>query len=154
MFGIRIRSRRAIIATAVLGLSVLGGSIFAGKSHAAYTVCITDPVVSLSDGSTITMYAQISDDISDVQSVAYELHVPAGVYPTGMTYDQYGYLETVDIVDDQQPAAYSIGFTVTTGTAGLKYQGNATVAGITCKYPPQQQISYSDGPALWLYFGC
>lgn len=154
MKGLKLYSPRVLLTGGVLALSLLGGSLFAGQSHAAYTICRTDPIVSLSDGSTVTMFADISDDPSDVQAVSYELHVPAGVYPTGMTYDQYGAIESVDIVDDQAPATYSVGITVTTGTAGMKFQGNASVTGLVCRYPGQQSIGYSNGAEVWYNFSC
>lgn len=135
----------------LLALLLLGTSIASGVSHAAYVTCRTDPTVYLSDGNTLVIYADIADSVTDVSSVTYELHVPTGVVPTGMVYDQYGYLESVTVIDDQSPGAYSIGVTVTTGVHS-SVTANASITG-TCLFPPQATNGAS-GHVLWLYFNC
>lgn len=124
----------------------------AGRSDAAYAICRTDPTIYLSDGTTLMAYADIKDTASDIQAVNYEVHVPSGVIATGMTYDQYGYLESVTIIDDQPVGSYSVGTTVVTGTTHVPVTANASISG-TCSYPPTSQNGASN-LQLWIYFTC
>ena len=124
----------------------------AGRSDAAYAICRTDPTIYLSDGTTLVAYADIKDDASDIQGVNYEVHVPSGVIATGMTYDQYGYLESVTIVDDQPVGSYTVGTTITTG-ANVSFTAYASISGSTCTTQTAQQNG-SSGHTLWLGFTC
>lgn len=145
--------RRPLIASTLLAMGLLLSSLSALTGRAAYTVCYTDPVVSLSDGSTVTMYAQTQDDPAYITGVDYELHVPTGVTITGMSYDQYGYLETVTIVQDQLAGSYSVGTTVSTSNGTVPVTANASVTSLTCNIPNTWKSGPS-GKQLWIYFTC
>jgi hypothetical protein len=141
---------RSLLLAGGMALSLVLG--VAGQTDAAYAICRTDPTIYLSDGATLVAYADTSDSLSDIQSVTYEVHVPAGVVATGMTYDQYGYLESVTIIDDQPVGSYSVGTTVVTGTTHVPVTANASISG-TCSYPPTSQNGASN-LILWIYFTC
>lgn len=118
-----LRSAVAILAAAL--------AILPGVTHAGFTTCITDPTVTLSNGVTVTMDDAISDGIANVQRVSYVLHVPAGVSVTGVTYDQYGSLETLSVVADQQPGGYR-DITNVTDANHAPVAGYASVSGLIC----------------------
>jgi hypothetical protein len=65
----------AMLLTAGLGAGLLGAS----SAHAAFIGCRSDPIVILSNGVVIDLSANIADDVHDVQSITYVLHVPKGV---------------------------------------------------------------------------
>ena len=123
------RWKQPVAAVALLGTSLIGGSLAASGSYASYGVCRTDPTVVLSDGLTIEMYADINDSISDVRSVQYTLHVPIAVHATSITYDRYGSIEHVSIVADQ-PSGHGYSDTlVTTGAKSVPVKVYASIKG-------------------------
>ena len=118
-------SRRALLGAPALALALLAGSL-ATDAHASITYCRTDPTVTLSNGVTVTMWAQISTNISSVSSVNYVLHVPAGVTLKSVTYDTYGYLEHLQIVADQSGTHYADNTTVTLTSGNTSVTAYAT----------------------------
>jgi hypothetical protein len=72
------------------------------------------------------MWADISTDISNVTSVNYVLHVPAGVTMTGVSYDANGYLEHLSIVADQKGTHYADETTVYTTVSKVSDTAYAT----------------------------
>lgn len=96
--------RRLRFATAAVFLAALvGQSVAFGQTN----TCRTDPTVTLSNGYVLTMWANISTDISNVNSVNYVLHVPKGVTIKNITYDANGGVENIQLVADQSGTHYS-----------------------------------------------
>jgi hypothetical protein len=122
----RFKTRRSIQmaggAMLLAGALLLTGTVGA---HAA-SVCRTDPTVTLSNGYTATLWANINTDISQVNSVSYVFHVPKGVTIKSISYDANGYVEHVSLVADQSGSHYEDVTTVTTTTAGVGYSAYAT----------------------------
>lgn len=71
------RPTRRVWAAALLAASVLATPL-APRAHAAFGACRSDPLVTLSNGVTLRLYADIATDASQVQQVAYALHGPVG----------------------------------------------------------------------------
>jgi hypothetical protein len=70
-------------------------------AHASYSICRTDPVITLSNGTTVTLEADATIDPDQLQDVTYTLHIPTGLSLQSIQYDaQYGSLESVTVVAD------------------------------------------------------
>jgi hypothetical protein len=105
---------------------VIAQSILVSGAFAQTVSCRTDPTITLSNGYVLTMWANISTDISHVHSVNYVLHVPKGVTMTNVSYDANGSVEHIQIVADQSGTHYSDVTTVDTATSGVAYSAYAT----------------------------
>jgi hypothetical protein len=82
--------------------------------------CRTDPVVSLSNGATVTLWSDISTSLDQVRAVRYELHVPNHVSVTGIAFpDGLDYLESVVVYSDQAVSSYSSATVVQTATSNI-----------------------------------
>lgn len=115
--------RRLRFATvAVFLTALLSQSVAFGQTN----TCRTDPTVTLSNGYVLTMWANISTDIGNVNSVNYVLHVPKGVTIKSITYDANGGVENIQLVADQSGTHYSDVTTVDTVTTGVGYSAYAT----------------------------
>lgn len=117
---VRVRWQVPLIVLLVAWLAQATGA------SAQLASCRTDPVVTLSNGYTVTLWANISTDISHVTSVNYTLHVPRGVSIKTISYDANGSVETVQLVADQSGSHYSDVTTVNTTTTGVAYSAYAT----------------------------
>src|SRR5258706_15351804 len=70
-------ARRVVIAASIF----LGGLVLSAPvAQAALDGCRADPVIYLSDGSALDVTADISTSASNITSIAYTLHVPAGLH--------------------------------------------------------------------------
>jgi hypothetical protein len=123
-----MRGRGTVRAIMTGGSFLLAGLLaMAGMSAAhAAAICRTDPSITLSNGYTATLWANISADISQVTAVNYEFHVPKGVTLSSISYDDNGSVEHVTIVADQSGTHYSDVTTVNTTTAGVSFTTYAT----------------------------
>jgi len=148
-----IKKGRLAIAGATLAVAIAGGTVFSGISHAAYTICRTDPIVTLSNGAQITMYADIQANASDIKSVIYQLHGPAGTSVVGISYDQYGYLESVKFFAGGAAGRYKTLTTVVTSDGQDPFTANANVGGISCNQPPKSTSGLS-GETVTMAFSC
>lgn len=104
---------------AIIGLTAaLAGGAFAGTAHAAVGICRSDPVVVLSNLKTLDLSATIQDRSSDLNSVSYTLHLPAGVKPLLVvpTDGLVGQVEHFSYVNDQAANKYSDTTYASTGT--------------------------------------
>jgi hypothetical protein len=115
------RSRVLIVATLLATLSVI--AVTTEATLASRSGCRTDPVVLLTDGTTIEMEAAIGVPVAEVQSVIYTLHAPEGsrvlsiVYTGGLL----GVREKVVFYDDAPPGVYtSDTFVSTAGRASVE----------------------------------
>lgn len=117
---------RGLIAAGMLGTVGLLTPLSALSTYAHSAVCRTDPTITLSNGYTATLWANISTDISQVTAVNYVLHVPKGVTLSSIGYDSNGYLEHVSIIADQNGTHYEDVTTVDTTATGVSYSAYAT----------------------------
>jgi len=90
-----------------------------GATHAHVTGCRTDPLVTLTNLTQITLNEQIGDASTDVTGINYVLHVPKGVRVLTVIY--YGAvparLQTLTTVSDEPPGVYDDYTTVYTATS-------------------------------------
>jgi hypothetical protein len=101
----------------VLGAAVTGLVFRPGSAFAGVTVCDTDPVVTLSNGQTITLWDAVSADPSSIQGASYTLHIPQGLRVVSVSYDQYGALESFNWTADQNGNRFEDDTVVTTNPA-------------------------------------
>lgn len=116
--------RTSIIAGVTLSAAVV---LALASTTSAFAVfgCRTDPTVTLSNGYSVQMWDQIGTNISNVTSVTYVLHVPQGLSVSSISYDQTGYLEHVQVVDDQKGNQYYETSTVDTTTSKTGFTADA-----------------------------
>lgn len=80
------RFRRAWLGVALLLFALASNSWLATGARAALTYCRSDPVVTLSNGTQVTLYEDISDSTTDVSKITYQLHIPVGAKVTSIAY--------------------------------------------------------------------
>jgi hypothetical protein len=74
----RHTTARYVCAIGLVGIGWLAGSFTPRPAYAAMG-CMSDPLVILSTGTVVHLYAVLPDDnVADVQSVTYTLNVPVG----------------------------------------------------------------------------
>ena len=124
--------RRGRLAATVLGAALLTFSVMPHSASAAIFLCRTDPVVQLSDGTTIQLQAAISDDQADVQQIAYTVHAPAGTTLSRVVYTggAFAAKEPVRFFADDTPGTFDTSTVVTTGTPGVAVNVQTSVPGI------------------------
>ena len=90
-------------------------------AHADLVACRSDPVISLSNGITIDLSANINDGAADVRQVAYSLRIPKDVQVVAMvgTDGLLGLQEVFTVVADALPGNYASITVVTTGQHGV-----------------------------------
>jgi hypothetical protein len=101
---------------AVFAAMLAGGLWTNGASAAA--ACRSDPVVTLSNGTQVTLYEDIYDSASDVSSISYELHVPGGVTVQSVVYSGSvaTNLQTINVIADEKAGSYDTYTVVRTNT--------------------------------------
>lgn len=112
----RMKIPRALAATLTCGVCLMAMIALPGHAFAGTTVCRTDPIVTLSNGQTITLWSSIGTDITTVSNVSYVLHIPANLQVTSVTHDQYASLESFSWVADQGGNRFEDDTTVTTSS--------------------------------------
>lgn len=77
-------------------------------AQAAFVLCRTDPIVTLSNGHVVSIYVEIATYPEDIDKIEYKLHVPKGVTATSIVYlgAELGLEEKLTIVDDAKPGQY------------------------------------------------
>lgn len=71
--------RRSTFFLGLMLLIILVAFQLPGTASAAYVACGGDPILHLSDGSTLSVATIIGTDVSFVKSVIYTVHTPHGV---------------------------------------------------------------------------
>jgi hypothetical protein len=122
-------ARRGLIALALASCALLIVPTGVPRAHAEWVGCRSDPAVVLANGVIVDLSADITDAASDVQNVAYTLHVPTGTAKVIAINTSLilGPRETFSFVDDQPPGQYYSTTKVTTGTGGVAISANTTV---------------------------
>ena len=78
---------------AILGLAAFCAAFTAllatpNGAYAGFGSCRADPIVTLSDGTRITLIAEIGTDVSNVQEVRYVVHGPRGTRVTNIEFPE------------------------------------------------------------------
>lgn len=95
-----MRGTHSLLASALVALGGLAGILGTGQAHAAYVTCKTDPVITLSTGKQVTLWAITQTSAANIAAVYYTLHIPAGTTVTSVQGDQYAALEHVTVIAD------------------------------------------------------
>ncbi|HZT96282.1 MAG TPA: hypothetical protein VFB34_05540 [Chloroflexota bacterium] len=140
------RSRVARIAhlAVAAGLLSLSASLFTmvdSPSAFAIVGCRSDPVVTLSNLTTLDISANILDSSSDLRSVTYTLHGPVGtsVLLFVPTDGLIGQVEHFSYVANQPRGQYSLSTYVSTGT-----KASVTVSALAVLGRSDQASGYSN----------
>jgi hypothetical protein len=117
-----------------LGASVLAAGLLAGLvaphlAHAQVSGCRADPVVSLSNGTQLDLYASIDDSSQDVQQVTFNVIVPRGVQEVAYTPGFLGPKQVVNVYAHGGPHNYIIATLVTTQTSGVQVTATTRAVG-------------------------
>src|SRR5439155_2847810 len=120
-------------------LTVLGPALFAGvlcfvvalsgaaqTAEAGISTCRADPIVYLSDGTSITITVDIATDVTNVRSIVYAVHAPRGVKMLRVAYTPFaGFTgeESLTFLDDNPLNVFSTDTIVQT-----RYNNIAVVA--------------------------
>lgn len=140
------RGLRLMAGTAIALASM---SLIPGKALAGYTTCSADPVVTLSNGATVTMSATISTDISQVSQVSYALHAPTGTSVVSVSYDAYGSKEALHFYADQVAGRYSISTNVQITSGGsVPVTATSSITNLGTKSASGQSVQ-----TIWITFG-
>jgi hypothetical protein len=104
------------------------------KAYAGVSGCLTDPLITLSDGTQIDIIAQLDVDAASVEQIAYTVHAPVGTQVLNIVY--LGTVpETVSFYADMPPNTYST--TTVASTAGR--------AGVTATTRVVKLLGYAAG---------
>ncbi len=117
----------------IIGLIFAGLAMPGSYASASMRYCRTDPILTFSDGIMLTVTSTIDTDDSNVASVVYTLHVPAGIVlvKTIYTAGALGGEEKVQLIDDQNPGVYQIDTLVTTHVARVHVTANAVIMALS-----------------------
>ena len=85
-------------------------------AQAAFHLCRTDPIVTLSNGDIVSIYVEVAAEPEDIQNIDYVLHVPKGVTATNIVYlgTDLGLVENLTLKQDAKPREYKAETTVFT----------------------------------------
>jgi hypothetical protein len=121
------RGLRLTVGVTLAAAWFMTGANLGPAAHAELGACYTDPVVVLSNGTTLDLSDSISDSYLDVQQVSYTIHAPAGVQVESVTYTSgpLGPKETFQFVSSGANGQYQISSTVTTGSASVPVTASA-----------------------------
>jgi hypothetical protein len=94
--------------------------------------CRSDPYIVLSNLAQVDMSADISDDLSDVQSVVYVLHAPAGTSPVTIVASDglMGIKEKFKFFADDPANTYDTYTTVYTGATPVAVTAESSVTSL------------------------
>lgn len=115
---------------------MLASSLLAMNAQASITYCRSDPVVTLSDGTQITLFEDIYDTSSDVTGITYQLHIPVGLHVSSISYAGaiLSKLQTITTTADENTGnfdAYTMVSTKTANISVIAYMSATSSAGTT-----------------------
>lgn len=116
------RSVRLVAGIAALNAGLLAAPFLLNSAHADIVLDRSMPIVFLSDGHRVQLTTTTYDAQSDIKSVAYTVHVPAGVTVTRVLDTESpanALLDTVQVYTDNAPGWYDASVTVSTRTPGI-----------------------------------
>lgn len=117
----KVRKVWSIISIAILAAVLMAVSVAPGEVAASRSGCRADPLITLFDGTQIQIVTGIGTSISDIQSIVYTVHAPAGsgVATVIYTYSILGVRETLQFYADAPAGQYTTDTIVYTGTRGV-----------------------------------
>ena len=118
-----------------LGASILAAVLLAGlvaphMAHAQVVGCRADPVVSLSNGTQLDLFASIDDSSQDVQQVTFDVRVPQGVQEIAYTPGLLGPKQVVNVYPGSGPHSYITRTLVTTQKSEVHATATTRAAGL------------------------
>ena len=116
------RSIRLVAGVAALNVGLLAAPFLLNSAHADIVLDRSMPIVFLSDGHRVELTTTIYDAQPDITSVAYAVHVPAGVTVTRVLDTESpanSALDTVQVYTDNAPGRYDASVVVSTHTPGI-----------------------------------
>ena len=126
---VTFHSRLVRLGASVLA-AVLAGLVAPHMAHAQLNGCMADPVVSLSNGTQLDLYASINDSSHDVQQVTFNVTVPQGVQEVAYTPGLLGSKQVVNVYSHGGPHSYITRTLVTTQTSGVHATATTRAVGI------------------------
>ncbi len=99
------RLARPVRIAALLTTGLLVSPLLAPQAHAIIGGCGGDPIVVLSNGTTLDLSTTATTDASTVSQIAYTLHVPAGTQVVSVT--SLGVREVLSVIADNAPDSYT-----------------------------------------------
>jgi hypothetical protein len=108
-------TKKALILAFMIGFILSGLAITTSPVSAALRICRTDPILTFSDGSKMTVTSTIDTDESNIASVVYSVHAPAGLGLDKTTYTAGGLggREKVGFFADQPAGVFKVDTFVT-----------------------------------------
>lgn len=143
----RMRGIHSLLASALVALGGLAGILSTGQAHAAYATCRTDPVITLSTGKQVTLWAVTQTSAANIAAVYYTLHIPAGTTVNSVQGDQYGALEHITVVADSQ------GNQIRDYTEVMLMKGKATVSVYMADNTGNDTATVTGTTGKWLEVG-
>ena len=122
-------SRPVRLGASVLVAALLAGLVAPHMAHAQVSGCTADPVVSLSNGTQLDLYASIDDSSQDVQQVTFSVIVPRGVQEVAYTPGLLGSKQVVNVYAHGGPHSYTTRTLVTTQTSGIHVTATTRAVG-------------------------
>ena len=126
---VAFRSCRVRLGASVLAAGLLAGLVAPHMAHAQVSGCTADPVVSLSNGTQLDLYASIDTSSQDVQQVTFNVTVPRGVQEVAYTPGLLGPKQVVNVYPDSGPHSYIVRTLVTTKTSGVQVTATTRAVG-------------------------
>jgi hypothetical protein len=126
---IAFHSRPVRLGASVLVAALLVGLVAPHMAHAQVSGCTADPVVSLSNGTQLDLYASIDDSSQDVQQVTFNVTVPRGVQEVAYTPGLLGPKQVVNVYAHGGPHNYATATLVTTQTSGVHVTATTRAVG-------------------------
>jgi hypothetical protein len=116
---VAFHSRPVRLGASVLAAVLLAGLVAPHMAHAQVSGCMADPVVSLSNGTQLDLFASIDDSSQDVQQVTFNVIVPQGVREVAYTPGLLGSKQVVNVYAHGGPHSYITRTLVSTQTSGV-----------------------------------
>lgn len=128
-FHLSRRLRRAALAPAALMAGLIAGPLMPHGASAAISYCRTDPIVYLNNGMKLDVTAQFAGSPSDVSSIVYTVHVPAGASVNHVVFTRgwLGHAESLQVYADNGAGAYATDTVVNTHTPGAQADATTTL---------------------------
>ena len=105
---LKVLSPALLLAGVLCFVVALSGT--AQTAEAGISTCRADPIVYLSDGTSITVTVDIATDVSNVRSIVYAVHAPRGMKMLRVAYTPFpGFTgkESLTFADDNPLRVFS-----------------------------------------------
>ena len=127
---VTFHSRPVRLGASVLAAVLLAGLVAPHMAQAQVSGCMADPVVSLSNGTQLDLYASIDDSSQDVQQATFNVIVPRGAHVVAYTPGLLGPKQVVNVYPDGGPHSFITRTLVTTQASGVQVTATTRAVGI------------------------